>query len=347
MKSDPLTLLQELLEQANSESKSLKTSTEVQSFEQKFLGRKSQLTELLRTVKDIPAEQRKEVGQKANEVRQKIEAIVAKHTADIAKAEYEQKISTERLDVTAPIFKHKQGSLHPLTKERQIIEDIFMSMGFGVYEPMLIDDEYHNFTSLNIPQNHPAKDMWDTIWTEDDQYLITHTSSMQNRIIQSTNPPVKAIVPGRCFRNEATDRTHEHSFNQIEGIYVARGIKLSDLIGVIQAFLNRYFETEIELKIQPTFFPFVEPGIEIMMNYSLFAKRLGIDVGNELKDKWIEVIPAGQIHPFVLTEAGLDPAVYSGFAWGMGLDRMVLLKYAIDDIRLFHSGKLDFTRQFS
>lgn len=339
--------LEQLLLQANTESKEIRTSEELALFEQKFLGRKSTLTDYLRKIKELPAEERKEIGQLANKVRTTIEANVAKLRTEIAAKEYESRLKTERTDITAPLSLHSLGALHPLSKEREIIEDILISMGFSVHEPMLIDDEYHNFTSLNIPQNHPAKDMWDTIWTEDDQYLITHTSSMQNRIIRSHNPPVKAIVPGRCFRNEATDRTHEHSFNQVEGIFIDRGIKLSDLIGVIQAFLNRYFETEVEIKIQPTFFPFVEPGIEVMMNYSLFASRLGIKTETELKDKWIEVIPAGQIHPYVLQEAGLDPQVYSGFAWGMGLDRMVLLKYAIDDIRLFHSGKLDFIRQFS
>jgi phenylalanyl-tRNA synthetase alpha chain len=344
--SDIQTTLEQLLQQALSEARNLSTTEEIQLYEQKYLGRKSQLNESLRQVKDLDPEVRKAVGQKGNDVKQRISEEISKLTKVIADKEYQTKLATEKLDVTGSTHRYIPGSLHPLTKERQIIEDIFLSMGFMVHEPMMIDDEYHNFTSLNIPENHPAKDMWDTIWTEDNQYLITHTSSMQNRIIRNSNPPIRAIVPGKCFRNEATDRTHEHTFNQVEGIYVDKGIKLSDLLGVLRAFLNRYFESEIEVKIQPTFFPFVEPGIEIMMNYSFFAHRLGIE-GGELNNKWIEVIPCGPIHPKVIAEAGLDPEVYSGFAWGMGLDRLALLKYAIDDIRLFHSGKLDFIKQFN
>jgi phenylalanyl-tRNA synthetase alpha chain len=344
--SNVLGQLDSIYEQALQDLKAVSNATSVIDFEQKYLGRKSKLNEILRQLKDISIEDRKLAGGRGNEIKVKLEAEVTKLNRTIAEAEYKSRLKTEKFDITATAKQYPIGSLHPLTKERMIIEDIFMSMGFNVHEPMLIDDEYHNFTSLNIPENHPAKDMWDTVWTEDDNYLITHTSSMQNRIIRSSNPPIRAIVPGRCFRNEATDRTHEHTFNQVEGVYVDKGIKLSDMFGVLKAFLNRYFETEIELKIQPTFFPFVEPGIEIMMNYSFFANRLGLE-GGALHDKWIEVIPCGPIHPYVIKEAGLDPEVYSGFAWGMGLDRLALLKYAIDDIRLFHSGKLDFTKQFN
>lgn len=334
-----------ILDAALEESKLIKTVSEIEEYERKYLGRKSELNILLRELKDLPVEERKEVGKRGNEIKEQIQQQIQLLTKNIAQKEYKANLKKDRYDITATVKGPSIGSLHPITKEREEITRIFNSMGFVDYVPNLIDDEYHNFTSLNIPENHPAKDMWDTLWTDNDQILVTHTSSMQNRIIRNTEPPVRAIVTGKCFRNESTDRTHDHTFNQIEGIYVDKNIKLSDLLGVLKTFLNEYYGMEVETKIQPTYFPFVEPGMEIMMNMNFFLERLGKKTSGNAPN-WIEVIPCGMIHPYVIKEAGLDPEVYSGFAWGLGLERLIMLKYGIDDLRYFHSGKLDFVKQF-
>lgn len=334
-------------EQASTAVQQAKTANEIEDIRLQFLGRKSELNQLLRGLKDVEPERRKDVGATGNEIKQRIQTEITQLETKIANEEYKQQLQTEWLDITASSNIPLQGELHPITRERIIVEDILVSMGFEIHEPRLIDDEYNNFTALNIPANHPAKDMWDTIWTENDNYLITHTSSMQNRIISGGGePPIRAIVPGRCFRNEATDRTHEHSFFQLEGIYVDKGIKFTDLVGVLKEFLAAYYQREVPIKIQPTYFPFVEPGLEVMINYDVIMEMHGIEE-SPLAGEWIEVIPCGPIHPNVLKEGGLEPDTYSGFAWGIGLDRLVMLKYGIDDIRLIHSGKLDFTRQFN
>lgn len=326
--------------------KSVNTAQGVDALRSKYLGRSAELNNILRQIKDLSPELKQTIGKQSNELRQKIEKRLDQLAQDYWQKSYRQELLKQNFDITAIPEKDTQGALHPITRERLRIEEIFTSMGFTVHEPNLIDDEYHNFTSLNIPANHPAKDMWDTVWVEGNNYLITHTSSMQNRIISSNEPPIRAIVPGRCFRNEATDRTHEHSFFQIEGVYVDKGIKLTDLIGTISHFLNTYYGMEVPIKIQPTYFPFVEPGLEIMVQADVFAEINGIK-DSKLKGKWIELVPCGMIHPNVIKEAGLDPAIYSGFAWGMGLDRLIMMKYSIDDIRIIHSGMLDFTRQFN
>lgn len=221
--------------------------------------------------------------------------------------------------------------------------EVFESMGFEIIEPTEIDNDFNHFTALNIPEGHPARDMWDTFWTESDQIAIAHTSTMQNRILSQLKPPIRAIVPGRCFRNEATDSSHEHTFYQIEGVYLDENINLSHLVSTLKTFLEKFFEREIRIKIQPTYFPFVEPAIEIMMERPGFTKDKNKKYDN---NEWLEVIPCGPIHPNVLKAAGIDPDKYSGFAWGFGLDRISMVKYGIDDIRHFHSGDLRFLKQF-
>lgn len=339
--------LQKLQKSALAEIESAKTSAELLSAQNKHVGKKSPLSEVLSGLKDLASEERQVVGKLANEVRKEIEAAIAGKLTDLKTQELSAQLEKEKLDLTLPSLGTQLGMLHPITKEREYIEDIFQRMGFTVHEPFMIDDEYHTFGSLNIPEGHPARDMWDTIFVDNDNLLITHTSSMQNRIISSTKPPIRAIVPGKCFRNEATDATHEHSFFQIEGVYVDKQIKLADMIGTLSEFLNQYFGREVPLKIQPTFFPFVEPGLEIMMPKPKLDKKSDEVVFDPLTTDWLEVIPCGPIHPNVLKEAGVDPEVYSGFAWGLGLERLIMIKRQINDVRYFHSGRLDFTNQFN
>ena len=236
-----------------------------------------------------------------------------------------------------------RDSRNIITQATWRCEDIFQKMGFNIEYPFEIDDDYHNFESVNMPKDHPARDSWDTFWTKDNFIAITHTSSMQNRVISSSTPPIRVVVPGRCFRNEATDARHEHTFNQIEGIYIDKRVTLSDMLGTLKEFFVNYFETDLEIKFTPDYFPFVEPG-GMMALSCIICNGKGCDVCK--KTGWLEVLGCGMIHPNVLKMGGLDPEVYSGFAWGFGLERLIMLKYAIEDVRHFHSGNLDFIKQF-
>ena len=258
-------------------------------------------------------------------------------------ASISQAIETEKIDISLPGIKPVLGSMNPVTRMTMLCEDIFMSMGFEVHYPYAVDDDFHNFTSLNLPEGHPARDSWDTFWTEDEQICITHTSSMQHRILTSSEPPIRAIVPGRCFRREATDARHEHTFSQLEGIYVDKGITVTDLIGTLQEFFTKFYEEEIKVKYTPDFFPFVEPG-GMMALSCVLCKGKGCDVCKGTG--WLEVMGCGMIHPKVLDMAGIDSKTYSGFAWGFGIERLVMLKYNINDTRLFNGGNLEFIKQF-
>ncbi|MCA9378879.1 phenylalanine--tRNA ligase subunit alpha, partial [Candidatus Dojkabacteria bacterium] len=265
---DYTTKLQKLQQEAAAAIQSATDSGQLEQVNTKYLGRKSELTDILRSLKDVDEKERGQVGSKANKVRTELAEKLDAKLTKLKQTELSAKLIGDKLDLGLPAIPSPAAKVHPITTEREIIEDIFQRMGFTVHEPYLVDDEYHNFTSLNIPEGHPARDMWDTVHVDDNLVMITHTSSMQNRLIsrvKETGEAVRAIVPGKCFRNEATDATHEHSFFQIEGVYVDKGIKLSDMIGTLSEFLNQYFGREVPLKIQPTFFPFVEPGLEIMM----------------------------------------------------------------------------------
>ncbi len=309
----------------------------------KFLGRKSELTQVLRKLKDLPYDDRARIGQVANKLKNKLESAIDEKIELLSKKQLKKTIEKDWEDVTAPGILPKIGHVHPITQMMWKTTDIFQSMGFSIVEPTEIDNDFNHFTALNIPEGHPARDMWDTFWTEDDQIAIAHTSTMQNRILSSFEPPIRAIVPGRCFRNEATDKSHEHTFYQVEGVYLDKGITLTHLVSTLKTFLERFFEKDIRIKIQPSYFPFVEPAIEIMMERPGYTKK---DKNKYDNKEWLEVIPCGPIHPNVLKAANIDPEVYSGFAWGFGLDRISMVKYGIDDIRHFHSGDLRFIKQF-
>ena len=241
------------------------------------------------------------------------------------------------------LLSQEQGSKHPLSAELEKISDIFLRMGFTVEDSRQLDDDYHMFGSLNFPENHPARDDYDTFQTEEGLIPPAHTSTMQNRILRKYEPPIRAVIPGRVFRNEDLDARHEHTFHQVEGIYVDRGISLGDMLGTIKTFLETYFEQDLEFKTQPFFFPFVEPGLEYMISCP-FCKKKGCNICSQ--SGWMEIMGCGMIHPNVLREGGIDPEEFSGFAWGMGVERLIMLKNSIEDVRHFHSGKLDFLRKF-
>lgn len=345
-KLDPQKTLDEiasLLEEAESSSKQIQDKKSLEEFTIKFLGRKSKLTSILKQVKDYDEEHRKLIGSQSNQARKKIEEIADEKSIEVKRKEFTNYSEKDFVDPTLPSGDLPSGHIHPVTQMQWLTEDIFQRMGFDIVYPYEVDDDYHNFTSVNLPEGHPARDSWDTFWTEDEQIAITHTSSMQNRVLKSFELPIKVIVPGKCFRNEATDPRHEHTFTQVEGIYVDKGISLNHMLGTLKVFFVEFFEKDIEVKFTPDFFPFVEPG-GMMSLTCVLCDGKGCKVCKQTG--WLEILGCGMIHPKVLEMGGIDPLVYSGFAWGFGLERLVMLKYNIEDVRYFNSGKLDFIRQF-
>jgi phenylalanyl-tRNA synthetase alpha chain len=271
---------------------------------------------------------------------------------------YEAAVATAELapiDVTAPfdinikpgdrprLLGPEVGSRHPLSAEREVVADIFARMGFEVIDSRQIDDDYHMFGALNFPEGHPARDDYDTFVTEEGLIAPAHTSTMQNRVLKNNQPPIRTVIIGRVFRNEDLDAKHEHTLNQIEGVYVDKGINVGHLLATLQSFLQAYYRTDIDFRIQPSYFPFVEPGFEFAIKCPFCGGKGCMTCKHE---GWIELLGCGMIHPNVLSEGGIDPKEYSGFAWGVGLDRLVMMKHDIEDIRHFQGGKLAFLRQF-
>jgi phenylalanyl-tRNA synthetase alpha chain len=238
----------------------------------------------------------------------------------------------------------ESGSRHPLMTEMQLVLDIFGRMGFTAIESREIDDDYHMFTSLNFPPGHPARDEYDTFVTTDGLIAPAHTSTMQNRVLRANKPPIRYVIPGRVFRNEDLDARHEHTFYQLEGVYVDKGINAGHLIATLKTFLEEYYSQSLEVKTQPFYFPFTEPSFEFAISCP-FCQKTGCHVCSYTG--WIELLGCGMIHPNVLKEGGVDPNKYTGFAWGMGIDRLVMMKYGIEDVRHFESANLKFLRQFS
>ncbi len=296
-------------------------------------------------IKDVKPQDRGRIGAEINGLKKEFE-VRAKKSAG-------RDTEKNRIDITAPfdvnikqeyrptLLPIEQGSKHPLSTEMERIIDIFVRMGFDVADSRQLDNEFNMFSSLNCPEDHPARDYYDTFMTKEGLIPPAHTSTMQNRILSGGKPPIRTVIPGRTFRNEDVDTTHEHTFYQVEGVYVDSGITLTDMLGTIKTFLESYFEQEIEYKTQPFYFPFVEPGLEYLIKMPESLKK-----PTQTGDKWLEIMGCGMIHPNVLKMGGIDSDKYSGFAWGFGLDRLVMLRYGIEDIRLFHGGNLDFLRSF-
>lgn len=294
-------------------------------------------------IKRTDPKHRPEVGKLVNELKQEFERkITEKELADEV---------TEPLDPTAPFdvnvapanrpsyLSLDTGTLHPLVQELERALDIFRHMGFETFEARELDDEYHMFDSLNFPKGHPARDNWDSFVTDEGLIPIAHTTAMDNRLLQQHQPPIANVTYGRCFRNEDLDATHEHTFYQIDGIMVNEGVTLGDLLGTFKVFFENFFGESLQIRTQPAYFPFVEPGLEYFISKPASLGGKG--------DEWLEVMGCGMLHPNVLREAGIDPERYSGFAWGFGLDRLVMLKRGIEDVRYFESGRLEFLRKFT
>ncbi len=319
-----------------------------------------ELKALYAEIASLPAGERAGFGKEINELKGELEALITGHQ--------EQAEALPEIDVTAPfdtntpvakrprLLPTEQGSRHPLMIERDTILDIFYRMGFTATESRELDDDYHMFETLNFPEGHPARDDYDTFMTtqrdaKGKQFIApAHTSTMQNRILKKYKSnleqgrPIAAVIPSRVFRNEDLDARHEHTFYQFEGIYVNEGVHAGHLMATLKTFLQEYYQQELEIKTQPFYFPFTEPSFEFALSCP-FCKKKGCNVCSQTG--WVELLGCGLIHPNVLRMAGIDPEVYAGFAWGGGIDRLVMMKYDIEDVRHFQSGKLDFLKQFN
>lgn len=322
----------------------------IPQLKKKYLSKGGVLQELFKNIKDVKPDQRAEYGKTLNELKVTIEEKINDSQREKSEVEDNKKIDpTAPFDINSskgnrPYILDLNGSSHPLMQELEKMLDIFQRMGFNVLESRQIDDDFHMFESLNFPKGHPARDMYDTFWTDDGFVLPAHTSTMQNRALRRFGPPpIRVVLPGRCFRNEATDASHEHTFYQIEGIYVDKGISMGHMQAIIKEYLSQYLETELEVKMQPAYFPFTEPDIEFVIGCP-FCKKVGCSVCGYTG--WIELMGCGMIHPNVLSSGGIDPNEYSGFAWGVGLDRLTLIRKGIKDIRKLRDGDINFLRQF-
>ncbi len=318
----------------------------VKKIEAEYAGKNGRLTKILKSLKDMSPVERKEMGSTANILKKEIEAKISEKKSEFGKDRPSVSRKSEWIDISAPGKKLGRGHLHPITRILREVIAVFWSMGFEVAEGPEVEMEYYNFDALNIPKNHPARDMWDTFWLKplkDRLLLRTHTSPMEVRYMEKNNPPLRIIAPGRCFRHEATDASHEHTFYQVEGLMVGKDVSLANLKGTLEEFMKRFYGKEVKLRWQPSFFPFVEPGLELLMGCSV-CKGKGCSVCGG--SGWLEVIPCGMTHPEVFKAAGYNPGEYQGYAFGMGLDRIAMMKYKINDIRLFYSGDLRFIKQF-
>ncbi|MBU4285185.1 phenylalanine--tRNA ligase subunit alpha [Patescibacteria group bacterium] len=324
--------IKELKIRAMEELTKAKTSVDLDNFQNKYLSRKGEVSNVLRSLKDLSIKQRKKIGPEANQLRQDLETAFKNKKNSIQGVI--RSAGQSPFDITAPGKKIARGHLHPITHILRKIEEIFQSMGFKILEGFDIETEYYNFDALNIPKNHPARDAWDTFWlkTKPELLLRTHTSPMQVRFMEKNNPPFRIIVPGRCFRYEATDASHSHTFYQLEGLMVDRCINIANFKAVIEQFLKKLFGNDIEIRIKPSYFPFVEPGFEAEMK--------------DASGKWMEIMGAGMVHPNVFKAASYVPGEWQGFAFGIGIDRIAMLKYKINDIRLLYSNDLKFLNQF-
>ena len=307
-------------------------------FYQEYLGKTGKITELMKHMKDLPNEEKKSFGMEVNNLKQTITAEIDKKTKYFAEKKILDKVNeTKDIDLTVPTSKKLKGSLHPITIVQNKVIDIFLSMGFTVEDGNEIETEYNNFEAVNVPKNHPARDMQDTFYLDNGQVLKTHTSAAQNRIMRKYGAPLKAIFPGRCFRNEELDASHENTFFQIEGMMIDKNVSISNLIYFMKEMLTNVFGKEINVRLRPGFFPFVEPGFELDISCPYCGGK-GCRVCKQ--GGWIELCPCGMIHPNVLKMGGIDPEEYQGFAFGLGFSRLAMMNFDITEIRLLNSGNI-------
>ncbi|MCX7950604.1 MAG: phenylalanine--tRNA ligase subunit alpha [Clostridiales bacterium] len=335
--------LEQIKVEALEKLKECQTSQMLDEVRVKYLGKKGELTAILRGMGQLSAEERPIVGKIANEVRETIENAIQEALKEIKNKEKNYRLSLETIDVTMPGKRNKIGGLHPLTKALDEIKEIFIGMGFSVAEGPEVELDYYNFEALNIPKNHPARDEQDTFYINQNVVLRTQTSPVQIRVMENKKPPIRIIAPGRVYRSDTADATHSPIFHQIEGLVVDKGITMASLKGTLDTFAKRMFGEKTRTKFRPHHFPFTEPSAEVDVScFVCGGEGCRVCKGSG----WIEILGCGMVHPDVLRAGGIDPDVYSGFAFGLGLERIVMIKYGIDDIRLFYENDVRFLKQF-
>ena len=340
-----------LKEEFSAELMKAENTADLEAIRVKYLGKKGSVTDLLKEMKDLSVEEKKAFGQKVNELKNEVADKIADRTKELKELEIQKEIEAmPELDISMPA-NISEGSYHPVTLVQRQCEQIFKSMGFHVEDYSEIVTDYECFEALNIPKHHPARDMQDTYYLTNGQLLNTHTSAAQNAIYKkyrddlvNNNVPIKAIFPGRCFRNEATDACHENTFFQMEGVMVDKDISISNLIYFMKTMLSEVFRKDLKVRLRPGFFPFVEPGFELDISCLICG---GEGCPSCKHSGWLELCPCGMIHPEVLKAGGIDPEEYSGFAFGLGLTRLVMMKYGIKDIRDLNSGSIKVMSQFT
>lgn len=336
--------LQALKEQALRDLETVDSLESLKNLKIHYLGKKGSLTEILRGMGSLSAEERPKIGQIVNELRVELEEKIEAYSVVLEEKALADKLATEKVDITLPGRAPKIGHLHPITLTMREIKKIFMRMGFDVNEGPEIENDYYNFEALNLPKDHPARDMQDSFYITEEYLLRTHTSPVQARTMQSkgANEPVRMIAPGCVYRRDY-DATHSPMFHQVEGLVIDKGISLADLKGTLELFLKEMFGNDVKVRLRPSFFPFTEPSAEVDISCVICGGK-GCRVCKN--SGWLEILGSGMVHPNVLTMSGYDPDAVSGFAFGMGVERIAMLKYGIDDLRLFFENDLRFIRQF-
>ncbi|MDQ2899499.1 MAG: phenylalanine--tRNA ligase subunit alpha [Acidobacteriota bacterium] len=319
------------------------SAEDLQAVRVEVLGRKGTLAQISKDMGKLAPEERARVGKLLNQAKQSLDHALEAREAVFNAAALRARLDAEWLDLTLPAPGPRPGSLHPVTQIQWEIEDLFRSLGFTVLDGPEVETEYHNFDALNIPPDHPARDMQDTFWLEGGNLLRTHTSPVQVRGMEKLGPPLRMIAPGRVFRNESVDASHEHTFYQLEGMMIDRDVSVGNLIYFMKTLLTAIFHRDVTVRLRPGFFPFVEPGFELDIR-CLICGGDGCPVCKQ--SGWVELLPCGLVNPRVLKMSGIDPEQWNGFAFGLGLTRLAMMRYGIDDIRLLQGGDLRFLRQF-
>jgi len=324
------------------ELEEVKTLKELKEFSSKYLGKKGEIRKVFAEIKDMALEEKKTLGKEINEFAAELEKKIAELRQTFQESEFESK----QINFDLPEEKIESGHLHPLTTIRKEVEDIFQLMGFAVVEGSEVEDQWHNFDSLNMPKDHPARDalsLGKTLYLRKNLLLRSHTSPAQTRYMKKLGAPLRIVIPGRVFRYERTDASHETNFYQIEGLMVDENVSAANLKGVLGRFLQEFFGKEVKIRFRPSYFPFTEPSFEIDINCSVCN---GAGCPACKKTGWVEILGSGMVHPRVIENGGLDSKKWNGFAFGLSIDRLAMMKYKIDDIRWFHSGNLKFLKQF-
>ena len=335
--------LEELSQSAKTRFLAAATADELEALRVEILGRKGTLAAVSKDMGKLSPEERARIGKLLNAAKQSLETALDERQNAFAAAALQRRLDAEWMDLTLPAPGPRPGSIHPVTQIQAELEDLFTSLGFTVLSGPEVETEFNNFDALNIPRDHPARDMQDTFWLEDGNLLRTHTSPVQVRGMLRLGPPLRMIAPGRVFRNEEVDASHEHTFYQLEGMMIDREVSIAHLVYYMKTLLGGIFHREVTVRLRPGYFPFVEPGFELDIK-CLICGGDGCPVCKQ--SGWLELLPCGLVHPNVLRNGGIDPEQWNGFAFGLGLTRLVMMRYVIDDIRLLQGGDLRFLKQF-